>query len=98
MNNSYRKITAALSGLCIPVLLLVGCGTGSDEPDPVVVDKPIAYVKRPVIDTATTDIRVTQAFEAGGDLYLRDRASPSAAEYNITGSITGGQGDVRDVS
>ncbi|MCU7844619.1 MAG: hypothetical protein KZQ93_12345 [Candidatus Thiodiazotropha sp. (ex Monitilora ramsayi)] len=97
MNNKYRNITTVLYGTCL-ALLLAGCGTGSDEPDPVVVDKPIAYVMRPVIEDATTDIRVTQAFEAGGDLYLRDRASPTATEYNITGSITGGLGDVRDIS
>jgi hypothetical protein len=78
--------------------LLAGCGGGSQEPDPVVVDKPIAYVKRPITETTTTDIRVSQAFEAGGDLYLRDRASASADETNITGRVTGGQGDVRDVS
>lgn len=82
----------------IVVLLMTGCGGGSQEPDPVVVDKPIAYVKRPVSVTATSDIRVSQAFEAGADLYLRDRASPSADEYNITGGVTGGQGDARDVS
>jgi hypothetical protein len=85
-------------GSIFPFLLLVGCGTGNQEPDPVVVDKPIAYVKRPVTETSTTDIRVSQAFEAGGDLYIRDRASPSAEEQNITGSVTGGEGDVRDVS
>ncbi len=78
--------------------MLVGCGGGTQEPDPVVVDKPIAYVKRPVSEDASTDIRVSQTFEAGGDLYLRDRASASAEEYNITGGLTGGQGDVRDVS
>lgn len=81
------------------VLLMSGCGGGGgQDPDPVVVDKPIAYVKRPVDVMATTDIRATQSFQAGGDLYLKDRASPSATEYDITGGITGGQGDVRDIS
>ncbi|MEJ2394356.1 MAG: hypothetical protein P8045_07745 [Candidatus Thiodiazotropha sp.] len=100
MNSVHRRIATACFGSVITLALLSGCGgdAGSQEPDPVVVDKPIAYVKRPVTQTATTDIRVSQAFEAGGDLYLRDRASPSASEYNITGSVTGGLGDVRDVS
>ncbi len=100
MNSVHRRIATACFGSVITLVLLSGCGggAGSQEPDPVVVDKPIAYVKRPVTQTATTDIRVSQAFEAGGDLYLRDRASPSASEYNITGSVTGGLGDVRDVS
>ncbi len=100
MNSVHRRIATACFGSVITLALLSGCGgdAGSQEPDPVVVDKPIAYVKRPVTQTATTDIRVSQAFEAGGDLYLRDRASPSASEYNLTGSVTGGLGDVRDVS
>jgi hypothetical protein len=85
-------------GFAFSLFVLVGCGGESQEPDPVVVDKAIAYVKRPVTQDTETDIRVSQAFEAGGDLYLRDRASPSASEYNITGRVTGGQGDVRDVS
>ena len=33
----------------------------------------------------------------GSDLFVRDRASPSSAEINVTGEITGGLGDVRDV-
>lgn len=98
MNSAPRRTLSKCFGVVFALLLLAGCGTGSQEQDPVVVDKPIAYVKRPVTETAATDIRISQAFEAGGDLYLRDRASPSAGEYNITGAVTGGQGDVRDVS
>jgi Tol biopolymer transport system component len=33
----------------------------------------------------------------GADLFMRDRASPSAPEVNITGEITQDNGDVRDV-
>ncbi len=43
------------------------------------------------------DARELLDFEPGGDLYVRDRASPSAAERNVTSGITKGQGDVRDV-
>ena len=98
MNTSHRFRKMKLAGVLLTLSLLAGCGAESQSPDPVVVDKPIAYVKRPVSDTTPTDIRITQTFEAGGDLYLRDRASPSATEYNITGGVTGGAGDVRDVS
>jgi len=102
-----KRSLFVLTGLAS--LSLVGCGGtggGSQKPDPVVVDHPIAYIKRPLptqdvngqTQLVNQDIRVTQVFEAGGDLYLRDRASPSAAERNITGAVTGGQGDVRDVS
>jgi hypothetical protein len=98
MNTSHRVNKVKLIGVLLALSVLAGCGAESQSPDPVVVDKPIAYVKRPVSATAPTDIRVTQTFEAGGDLYLRDRASPSAGEYNLTGGVTGGLGDVRDVS
>jgi hypothetical protein len=99
MKKMHRSARVRSLGMAIPLLLLVGCGGGgSQEPDPVVVDKAVAYVKRPITEDSTTDIRISQAFEAGGDLYIRDRASPSASEHNITGSVTGGQGDVRDVS
>jgi hypothetical protein len=101
-----------LLGACAGLLAactLVGACTSSDgsgpnpgggqSPDPVVLDFPIAYVKRPL--TASTvlapDARELLAFERGSDLYVRDRASPSSAEINVTGAITQGAGDVRDV-
>ncbi len=73
--------------------------SGGQSPDPVVLDFPIAYVKRPVpTDTAMSpDARELLPFQPGADLYLRDRAAPSAAERNLTAEITKGMGDVRDV-
>jgi Tol biopolymer transport system component len=38
-----------------------------------------------------------RALRAGADLFVRDNASPSAIERNVTGEITQGAGDVRDV-
>ncbi|MEW8510770.1 MAG: hypothetical protein AB2608_08050, partial [Candidatus Thiodiazotropha sp.] len=90
-----------LPGLFIGMVLLglQGCGGGSSQdPDPVVVDYPVAYVKRPITETTNTDIRVSQVSEAGGDLYLKDFAAAGADEINLTGSVTGGEGDVRDIS
>ncbi|MBT2990106.1 MAG: PD40 domain-containing protein [Candidatus Thiodiazotropha sp. (ex Ctena orbiculata)] len=90
-----------LPGLFIGMVLLglQGCGGGSSQdPDPVVVDYPVAYVKRPITETTNTDIRVSQASEAGGDLYLKDFAAAGADEINLTGSVTDGEGDVRDIS
>jgi len=90
-------------------LLAAGCGSsdgggsispGSGQsPDPIVLDFPVAYVKRPLPggNGMDVDARELLAFEPGGDLYVRDRASPSAAERNVTSAITRGQGDVRDV-
>ena len=73
--------------------------SGGQSPDPVVLDFPIAYVKRPVpADTAMApDARELLPFQPGADLYLRDRASPTSAERNLTAEITKGMGDVRDV-
>ena len=89
---------------------LTGCGGGSDsvglggsqDPDPVVVDVPIAYVKVSILDedgvlVDQDDLREQDDFRPGADLYLRDRASPSSPETNLTESITQGMGDVRDV-
>jgi hypothetical protein len=76
----------------------VGAGGGQD-PDPIVLDFPIAYVKRPVAAGAALqrDARALVEFEPGADLWVRDRASPSSAERNVTATVTLGQGDVRDV-
>jgi len=73
--------------------------SGGQSPDPVVLDFPIAYVKRPVpAETALSpDARELLPFQPGADLYLRDRASPTSAERNLTAEITKGKGDVRDV-
>jgi hypothetical protein len=79
----------------------ISIGTGQD-PDPVVVDFPIAFVKAPLPLDAQgvllqSDVRELITFSIGADLYFRDRASPSAADTNITERETAGLGDVRDV-
>jgi hypothetical protein len=76
-----------------------GGGTpgGNQGPDPVVVDFAIAYVKRPVPEMGMQqDVRQLLEFNEGSDLFVRERASPSSQEINVTGEITGGLGDVRD--
>ncbi len=79
----------------------VGIGTGQD-PDPVAPDFPIAYTKGPLLDEdmelqVNTDLRDILRFAVGTDLYLRDRASPTAPERNITARFTEGHGDVMGV-
>jgi Hydrazine synthase alpha subunit middle domain/WD40-like Beta Propeller Repeat len=79
----------------------VTIGSGQDA-DPVTLDFPVFYVKRPVPDPDQTmnmsdDARELRRFEIGADLYMRDRASPSAAEVNLTAAQTAGLGDIRDV-
>ncbi len=77
--------------------LLLLCGCGSDQllvdddqqPDPVVVDIPIAYVKRPLpLDDngqlITADLRTPYDFLPGAALFLKPRAASSAPETNIS--------------
>jgi hypothetical protein len=66
------------------------------------VDYPIAYVKRPLLvddegNIGNDDARRQVSFREGGDLYFRPRSSSSTSDRNLTGSITNGLGDVRDV-
>ena len=80
----------------------IGVATGQ-SPDPVVLDIPIAYVKRPLpLDDSGAliedDAREAIKFSPGADLFVRERAGPSAAERNVTADFTQGLGDVRDLS
>ena len=79
----------------------VSIGTGQDS-DPVVIDFPIAYVRAPLpVDDqgefAQSDLRELVTFDFGADLFIRDRASPSALAVNVTGDVTNGLGAVRDL-
>ncbi|MEJ2142505.1 MAG: hypothetical protein P8Y24_09155 [Gammaproteobacteria bacterium] len=84
--------------------LLSACGGGSESASvPIVLDAPIAYVKRPVQfdnngDLVPIDITNPIEFHPGGDLYIRDRAASSSEERNVTSRFTGGMGDVKDVT
>lgn len=84
------------------VVTLSGCVEDSQSPDSVLEDHSIAYVKRALYDNegdiVPLDGRLLLTFRPGGDLYLRDRASATAPERNITASLTQGEGDVRDLS
>jgi len=92
---------------CISLAILVSaCGGsgsgGSQSPDPVVLDLPIAYVKRPVPldnnnDPVQADTTEVLTFNPGADLFIRDRANSSAPAQNITLVQTEGMGDVKDV-
>ena len=90
--------------------LLASCATGHDgdvnigsgqSPDPVTLDIPIAYVRGPLPedleDLDDLDVRELETFEAGADVWLRDRAAPDVPEVNITERLTGGLWDVRDI-
>ncbi len=86
----------------ILVLCLSACGGGggsdssvlggSQDPDPVVVDFPLAYVTRPLLvdengDLLAQEVRNATAFFPGAELVLRDRASPTADERVLTADL-----------
>ncbi len=98
--------TVTLASAC--ALVLTACGGGGigsgQGPDPATVDFPIGYVKRtlptdPQAMQLEDDARLLRTFNVDADLFLRDRASPSAPERNITQRVTGDteEWDVRDL-
>ncbi len=107
-NGITGKVTrmVALSMACILVTACssgegVQLGTGQD-PDPVIIDFPIAYIKSPIPadDNGVfqqQDLREQITFEFGADLHFRDRASPGAEAINITESVSQGLAAIRDV-
>ncbi len=93
-------VSAALSA-CDGANQGVQIGDGQ-QPDPVIVDFPIAYVKTPVPTNASgefqhTDLRQQITFDVGGNLFYRERASTIATDVNITEREIGDMGAVRDV-
>jgi len=67
-------------------------GLGEQGPDPVIVDFPIAYVKRPLLlgdegELLSANVRDAAAFLPGAELYIRDRASPSAQVRVLTAGL-----------
>lgn len=96
--------------------LLSACSGGSDgegqvglssaqDPDPAVLDVAIAYIRRPLQTTDNgslqeVDYRDPAAFNPGAELFLRDRASPSASARNITAQLfeEGELYDVKDLA
>ncbi len=95
--------------LIIAAAAIAACGGGDgvsigdgQDPDPVVVDFPIAYIRAPIPtdddgEFEQTDLREQITFDFGADLFYRDRASPSAEAVNITGELTQGMAAIRDV-
>src|SRR5277367_2708037 len=106
LTRELRHGSLKLAALLLPALLMAACesGVSGHAPglagvqtlDPGTLNFPLAYVKRPApAMTAKADIDVRDLITSttGGDLYIRDQASPGAVETNITQSITKGMGD-----
>lgn len=103
MKNSAIKLGRATAAWAI-VLLAGACSSGGSVSvgggqgnDPGAVDFPIAYVKR-TIPLEQDDLRQQRDQVPDADLFMRNRASPSSAEIDITGRITGDDlYDIKDV-
>lgn len=97
--------------LTLPVLLLSACGGGStsgsgsgQEADPVVVDYPIAYIRRPLLreedstELLDQDFFEPQLFKPGAELWIKDRASASAEELELGSQLFTDPIDIRSLS
>jgi Hydrazine synthase alpha subunit middle domain len=95
---------------CLGFLLVAcgggkGSGGGGQKPDPVVLDLPIAYVKRPIpVDEDKNpvfpELLDPIAFNPGAVILLKDRATALAEAVNITDAAfpAGSLYDVKDLS
>jgi len=108
--RELRHGTLKLAALLLPALFMAGCQSGVSghapgvagvqTQDPGTLNFPLAYVKRPApasTPKADIDARDLITSTSGGDLYIREQASPGSLETNVTKSITLGLGDVRDL-
>lgn len=95
----------------IPLLLLVAAcsgggsssGGGEQAEDPVVVDYPVAFVRRQLNKDdedvlEKDDIYQPQDFFPGAELILKDRATASSTETIISADIFTGDYDVKDLN
>lgn len=111
--NRIRTTRSTTLAALLALVVAAGCSSGGEgdtvgfgagqAPDPVALEFPIVYVKRPIpLDDdgaiVEEDIREVLSFNPGADLFFRDRASPSTPDVNITGELTQGLADIRDVS
>lgn len=93
---AFCCLAATLVGACDP-------GGSGEGIDPGIVEIPIAFIKRPVpLDDmgaeVQPDLREPRLFMTGGDVYLRASSTADATITNISGSVTGGTGDVKGLN
>ncbi len=113
LSRLYEKgiagIVTRMVALSMASILVVACSKGDgvqigtgQNPDPVVIDFPIAYIKSPLPTDDNgvfqqQDLREQITFDFGADLYYRDRASVGALPVNITEGVSQGLAAIRDV-
>lgn len=102
MNMNTRHLLS-ISSILIGSYVLSGCdvssgssdggvSSSSQDPDPVVIDFPIAYIERPIPldedgEPVADDILDPSAFNPGARLFFKARAQVSAPETIITEGI-----------
>lgn len=90
--NSIFKVLFFLKLIIcsLAFLLVSACSVGNngDKSDPVVVEQPIAFIKRPLTDAdgdiLVSDLRDPSQFRPGAVLYLKERATPNAPIKDIS--------------
>jgi len=96
-----KKLLHTAPLACAIALALAGCNSGSsNEASTLTVagDVPIAYAQR--VNTIAANPTTVGGSAPGGDIMIREKASASANEINITSQFTQGNGDAQspDVS
>src|SRR5580704_12314821 len=104
--REHRHGLLKLAAIALPLLAVIGCSSassghapgvaGGQTLTPGITNFPLAYVKRPVL-TKDIDARDLITSITGGDLFIRSQANAAGAEVNVTGALTKGMGDVRDL-
>ena len=93
LSHGARLALASSGAAAVLGLGLVGCQGSSGGDDLTVAgDVPLAYAMR----STAMSINPTDGTPSapGGDLFIREKSSPSAKEHNLTARFTQGQGDV----
>jgi hypothetical protein len=84
-------LTACSKGSSDQDSIRIGSGQTTSSGTVNGVDYPIFYVKRVTPDftapNTDDDVRHLRVYSTNADLYMRDRASPSATEHNITARV-----------
>lgn len=115
-NIIFTRGCALTSGLSVLMrglvvasgLAMAGClaTSGSEATDPVAVENPVVFVKRPLLFDEDNGMLVGDnlaepaAFRPGARLFLKDRAAPGAVATDISsGAFAAGEPyDVKDIS
>ncbi len=92
--NSFRHLSGLLIFACLTTACTGGSGSGGNvtlvtseqSDDPVVLEIPVAYIIRPLPESPS-DLRDPLSFAPGARLIVRERASATADEVDVTQQI-----------